>query len=58
MEVGDVCTMSTQGLKKVYFKHLPVIITTRTSKEEALRYTVATKQGHIRGTFGRKDLQY
>lgn len=58
LEVGDICTVSMQGLKKVYFPYLPVIITTVTNKEEIKRYSVATKQGHIRGTYGRKDLQY
>jgi hypothetical protein len=47
-----------QGLRKVCFKHLPVIITVVSSKEEMLRYSIAMKQGHIRGTFGRKDLKY
>jgi hypothetical protein len=58
LDVGDICTVSTQGLKKVYFPHLPVIITAVSYKGETKRYSVATKQGHIRGTYGRKDLQY
>ena len=58
LDVGDICTVSTQGLRKVYFKNLPVTITAVSRKEDLLRYSIATKQGHIRGTNGRKDLQY
>jgi hypothetical protein len=38
LEVGDICTVSTQGLKKVYFPYLPVIITTVSNKGETKRY--------------------
>ncbi len=58
LEVGDLCTVSTQGLKKLYFPYLPVIITTVTNKGETKRYSVATKQGPIRGTHRRCDLPY
>ena len=27
LEVGDICTVSTQGLKKIYVPHLPVFVT-------------------------------
>ncbi len=57
LDVGDICTLSTQGLRNMYFKHLPVIITTVSGKEEMLRYSIAAKQG-LRGTFGWNDLQY
>jgi hypothetical protein len=32
LEIGDICTVSTQGLKKIYFPYLPVMITTVNNK--------------------------
>ncbi len=58
LEVGDICTVSTQGLKKVYFPHLPVLVTGTSVKGDVTKYTVASKYGYLRGTFVRKDLSH
>ncbi len=56
--VGDICTVSTQGLKKVSFPHLPVLITGTSMKGDVTKYTVASKFGYLRGTFVRRDLSH
>jgi hypothetical protein len=39
LEVGDICTLSTESLKMIYFKFLPVLVTglTTTGKEQNTR---------------------
>jgi hypothetical protein len=44
LEVGDICTVSTptQGLRKIYFLHLPVLDTGTSLKGDVTKYTVAS----------------
>jgi hypothetical protein len=57
LDVGDICTVSTQFLKKTYFPYLPVMITAVNTKPGDVNvYNVASKHGYIRGTFMRDDL--
>jgi len=58
LEIGDICTVSTQGLKKIYFPYLPVMITAVSNKGDCRVYSVASKHGYIRGTFMRDNLQH
>jgi hypothetical protein len=48
LEIGDTCTVSTQGLKKVHFPYLPVMITAENNKGDFKVYTVASKHGYLR----------
>jgi hypothetical protein len=58
LEIGDICTVSTQGLKKIYFPYLPVMITAVNNKGDLKVYIMASKHGYIRGTFIRDDLNH
>ncbi len=48
LELGDICTVSTQGLKKTYFPYLPVMIKAVNNKGDVKVYNVASKHGYIR----------
>jgi hypothetical protein len=43
LEVGDICTVSTQGIRKVYYPHLPVLVTGTSMKGDVTKYTLASK---------------
>jgi hypothetical protein len=48
LEVGDICTRSTEGLKKVYFPRLPVMMTDIHAIWANTVYIVASKYGYLR----------
>jgi hypothetical protein len=58
LEVGYICTLSTESLNKIYFKFLPVLVTgvTTTMKGKGTKYLIASKQGHIKGSFSMGQL--
>ncbi len=58
LEVGDICTVSTQGLRKIYFPHLPVSVTGTSMKGEVTKRAVASKYGYLRGTFVLRDTSH
>ncbi len=49
LKVGDICTISTQGSRKIYFSHLPVLVTGISVKGDVKKSTVASKNGYLRG---------
>jgi hypothetical protein len=58
LEVGDICTLSIGSLKKIYFTFLPVLVTGVTTTGKGTKYLVASKYGHIKGSFSRGLLHY
>jgi hypothetical protein len=60
LEVGDICTLSNESLKKIYFKFLPVLVkgVTTAMKCNGTKYLVASKHQHIKGSFSRGQLHY
>jgi hypothetical protein len=60
LEVDIICTLSTESVKKIFLKFLPVLVTgvATTMKWNETKYLVATKHGHIKGSFSRGQLHY
>ena len=58
LEIGDICTISTDDLKKKYFPYLPVVITGIVKGHHTNKYSVAARHGYIKGYFDRQDLKY
>jgi hypothetical protein len=58
LEVGDICTVSTAGVKKAPFKYLPVMITSVDSDKNTVQYCVGCKDGTLNVKFGRNDLMH
>lgn len=58
LEIGDICTISTDDLKTKYFPYLPVLITGIVKGHHTNKYSVAARHGHIKGYFDRQDLKY
>jgi hypothetical protein len=54
LEVDDVCTLILEGNIKAPFPYLPCMIT-NVSKN---RYSICTRDGHIKGTFNRNQLDF
>jgi len=58
LEVGDICTVSTAGVKKEPFKYLHVMITSVDSDKNTVQYCFACKDGTLNVKFGRNDLMH
>jgi hypothetical protein len=58
LEKGDICTISTNDLKTKYFPYLPVLITGVIMGCHAIKYSVASRHGYLKGHFDRQDLKY
>jgi hypothetical protein len=43
LDMGDICTISMSGLKKVHFPHFPVMITNVSLQGNLKVYTIASK---------------
>jgi hypothetical protein len=54
LEVNEVCTLILEGKAKAPFPYLACMITNVMKN----RYSLCTRDGHLRGTFNRNQLDY
>ncbi len=53
LEIGDICTISTDDLKTKYFPYLPVLITGIVKGHHTNKYSEAARHGYIKCYFDR-----
>jgi len=56
LKEGEICMLKMDARIKSSFKLLPVMVTSVKVARGGNRYSICTKNGHLKGTYNRNDL--